>query len=302
MLWIIFGVFVLGMLALDLGLHRKSHVIKVKEALLWSAIWIGMGLLFGLIVYFWLGSQKALEYLTAYLIEESLSVDNLFVFLVIFSYFRVPRQHEHDILFWGIIGAWVTRGIFIVMGVTLIHQFHWILYLFGVLLIWTATNLAFEKEKEVRPEKNPVLKIFRKLMPVTLEYEGSKFFVKQPSKLFATPLFVVLLVIESTDIVFALDSIPAVLSISHDPFIVYTSNIFAILGLRSLFFALSGIMKLFHHLHYGLAFILAFVGVKMLIGDYYKIPIGAALGVITVTLILSVIASLVWPVKKEEAS
>jgi len=302
MLWIVFGLLVIGMLVLDLGLHRDSHVIKLKEALFWSGIWIGLGLGFGCIVYFWLGPQKALEYLTGYVIEESLSVDNLFVFLIIFSYFRVPREQEHNILFWGIIGAWFTRGFFIVAGVALIHRFHIVLYAFGALLIWTGIKLAFEKEKEIRPEKNPVIKVFRKLMPVTNEYAGSKFLVRRNGKLFATPLLVVLLVVESTDIVFAVDSIPAVLAITHDPFIVYTSNVFAILGLRSLFFALAGIMGLFHHLHYGLAFILSFVGVKMLIADHYKIPIGLALGVIALTLVLSIVASMIWPQKRKGIS
>lgn len=297
MLWLIFAALVIGMLCLDLGVHRHSHVIKLKEALSWSAIWISLGLGFSLLVYFWMGPQKALEYLTGYVIEESLSIDNLFVFLIIFSYFRVPRQYEHTILFWGIIGAWVTRGFFIFTGVALIHKFHWLLYLFGAFLIWTGYKLATEKEKEVHPEKNPVLRIFRRLMPVTENYEGGKFFVKRKVGIAATPLFVVLLVVESTDIVFALDSIPAILAITHDPFIVYTSNVFAILGLRSLFFALAGIMNLFHHLHYGLAFILAFVGMKMLVADFYKIPIGFALGVVAMTLVLSIFASLIWPNK-----
>lgn len=301
-LWIVFGVLILVMLVLDLGVfHRESHVVQLKEALRGSALWIGLALLFAVLVRVWLGSEKALEFLAGYLIEESLSVDNLFVFLVIFSYFRVPRHYEHKVLFWGIAGVLVMRGIFITAGVALIHRFHWILYVFGAVLIWTAVKLAFEKEKEVRPEKNPVLKLFRRLMPVAEHYEGDRFFVKRSGRTFATPLFVVLLVVESTDVVFAIDSVPAVLAITHDPFIVYTSNIFAILGLRSIFFALSGIMGLFHYLHYGLAFILAFVGAKMLVAGIYKVPVGLTLAVVGVTLIASILASLAWPQKSKEA-
>ena len=301
-MWLVFGILILAMLVIDLGIfHRKSHVVQLREALSWSGVWISLALFFALLVRVWMGPEKALEFLTGYIIEESLSVDNLFVFLVIFSYFRVPRQYEHKVLFWGIIGVLVMRGIFITVGVALIHRFHWILYLFGAVLIWTAVRLAFEKEKEVHPEKNPVLKLFRRLMPVTEGYGEGKFVVKRDGRIFATPLLVVLLAVESTDVVFAIDSVPAVLAITHDPFIVYTSNVFAILGLRSIFFALSGVMGLFHHLHYGLAFILAFVGAKMLLADIYKIPVGFALGVVAVTLTLSIVASVIWPEKTKEA-
>lgn len=297
-LWTVFAVVIVAMLALDLGvINRKAHVIRLKEAFLWSVVWISLALSFSGLVNYWMGSQKALEFLTGYLVEESLSVDNLFVFLIIFAYFRVPRHYEHTILFWGIVGVLVTRGIFITLGVALIERFSWVLYLFGAVLIFTAVKLATEKDKEVHPEDNPVLKFFKKLMPVTSGYEGSRFFLRKGDKLWATPLFVVLLAIESTDIVFAIDSVPAVLGITHDPFIVYTSNVFAILGLRSIFFLLSGIMNLFHHLHYGLAFILAFIGAKMLLSGYVHIPIGIALSVIAGTLAVSILASMIWPRK-----
>lgn len=298
LLWLIFGAMVVGALALDLGVsHRHTHEIKLKEALIRSAIWIGLALIFAVIVTIWKGHEKSLEFLTGYIVEESLSVDNLFVFLIIFSYFKVPKRYEHEVLFWGIIGACITRGIFIALGVELVHRFQWILYFFGGFLILTAVKLFFEKGKEVHPEKNMILRLFKRVMPVTPGYEEGKFFVRKSGALWATPLFIVLLVVESTDVVFAVDSIPAILGVTHDPFIIYTSNIFAILGLRSLFFALSGVVTLFHHLHYGLALILAFVGVKMLIHDFYQIPIVYALLVIAMILFLSVAASLIWPQK-----
>jgi len=288
------------MLALDLGVfHRKAHVIKIKEALLWSAFWIGLSLLFNLGIYFWRGPETALEFLTGYLIEKSLSVDNIFVFLLIFSYFRVPSLYQHKVLFWGILGALVMRAIFIATGVTLIQKFHWIIYIFGAFLILTGIKMALQKDKKIHPERNPVLRLFRRYMPVTDDYKDDKFFVKRAGHYLATPLFVVLLVVETTDIIFAVDSIPAILAITLDPFIVYTSNVFAILGLRALYFALAGIMQLFHHLHYGLSAILVFVGVKMLLADIYKIPVGIALGVIASILLISVIASVIWPRKAE---
>ncbi len=301
LLWGVFALVIGVMLALDLGIvNRKAHVIRLREAFLWSLVWTSLALSFCGLVNFWMGSQKALEFLTGYLVEESLSIDNLFVFLLLFAYFRVPKHYEHTILFWGIIGVLFTRGIFITMGVALIERFHWVLYIFGAVLVYTAFKLALEKDKEVRPEKNIFLKLFRKLMPITPDYHGSRFFVRHEGKWSATPLFVVLLVVESTDILFAVDSVPAVLGITHDPFIVYTSNVFAILGLRSLFFLLSGIMGLFHQLHYGLAFILAFIGVKMLLSEYVHIPIGIALAVIGATLAFSIVASLIWPKVKKE--
>lgn len=296
LLWIGFNLFVLLMLALDLGVfHRKAHVVKTKEALLWSAVWIAMALLFNLGVYFWQGQKVALEFLTGYLIEKSLSVDNIFVFIMIFAYFGVPALYQHKVLFWGILGALVMRAVFIASGVALIERFHWIIYVFGAFLILTGVKMAWQKDKEIHPEKNPLLRLFRRLMPVTDRYHGGAFFVKQAGGSFATPLFVVLLLVETTDLIFAVDSIPAILAITLDPFIVYTSNVFAILGLRSLYFALAGIMPLFHYLNYGLAAILAFVGAKMMLVDFYKIPIGISLGVVAVILLMSIIASLLWP-------
>ena len=297
LLWIGFNVFVLAMLALDLGVfHRKAHVVKIKEALIWSAVWITLALLFNLGIYFWRGEVAALEFLTGYLLEKSLSVDNVFVFLLIFSYFRVPALCQHKVLFWGILGALIMRAVFIAAGITLIQQFHWVIYVFGVFLIFTGIKMALQKDKEIHPEKNPIIKLFRRLMPVTKEFdEKSRFFVRQGGILHATPLFVALLVVETTDVIFAVDSIPAILAITRDPFIVYTSNVFAILGLRALYFALAGIMQMFHQLHYGLSAILVFVGIKMLLADIYKIPIGIALGVVAGILLVSVVASLMRP-------
>ncbi|MFH0931813.1 MAG: TerC family protein [Candidatus Zixiibacteriota bacterium] len=300
LLWIIFNVFVFVMLALDLGVfHRKAHVIKIKEALVWCSVWIALALLFNLGVYFWLGSEKALEFLAGYLTEKSLSVDNIFVFLLIFTYFRVPPLYQHKVLFWGILGALVMRAIFIATGIALIQKFHWIIYIFGAFLILTGVKMALQKDKKIHPERNPVLRLFRRFMPVTESYEGDKFFVKISRRYLATPLFVVLLVVETTDVIFAVDSIPAIFAITLDPFIVYTSNVFAILGLRALYFALAGIMLLFHYLHYGLSVILVFLGVKMLIADIYKIPVGISLAVIAGILFLSVITSVVRPRKSE---
>lgn len=301
--WVIFNVFVLAMLALDLGVfHRKAHAVKLKEALAWSAVWIALALGYYVGIHFWLGHQKGLEFLTGYLIEKSLSVDNLFVFLLLFSYFRVADVHQHTVLFWGIIGALIMRAIFIAAGVTLIHKFEWIIYVFGGVLIFSGVKMAFEKQKEIHPERNPVLRLFRKCFPVTPEYEGRKFFLRRDGRLWATPLFVVLLVVETTDLIFAVDSIPAVLAISKDPFIVYTSNVFAILGLRALYFALAGVMDLFHLLHYGLALILVFVGAKMILSAWdIEIPIHTALAVVGGVLGVSVIASLMWPRPKASA-
>ncbi|MFQ6081858.1 MAG: TerC family protein [Candidatus Aminicenantia bacterium] len=300
LLWVVFNIFVLAMLTLDLGVfHRRAHVIKIKEALAWSAFWIALALLFNLGVYFWRGPETALEFLTGYLIEKSLSLDNIFVFLLIFSYFRVPSLYQHKVLFWGILGALIMRAIFIATGVTLIQKFHWVIYIFGAFLILTGIKMALQKGKEIHPERNPVLRLFRRFMPVTDRYEDGKFFVKRTGLYLATPLFIVLLVVETTDLIFAADSIPAILAITLDPFIVYTSNVFAILGLRALYFALAGIMQLFHYLHYGLSAILVFVGVKMLLADIYKIPVGIALGVIASILLISVIVSVVRPRKIE---
>ncbi|HNU90446.1 MAG TPA: TerC family protein [Spirochaetota bacterium] len=298
LMWGGFIIFILGLLILDLKvLQKDDHEIKVREALAWTGFWIALALLFNAGVYYFEGTQKALEFLTAYLIEKSLSVDNIFVFLMVFSYFGIPPKYQHRVLFWGIIGALIMRAAFILVGVALIERIHWIIYVFGAFLIFIGIKMALEKEKEIHPEKNPVLKYFRKIMPVTKEFVGHDFFTKKGNRWAATPLFVVLLVIESTDIVFAVDSIPAVLAISHDPFIVYTSNVFAILGLRALYFAIAGVMRLFHYLNYGLAFILIFVGIKMILADYYKLPVSAALGVIAGVLAISVIASIMFPKK-----
>ena len=296
--WIGFNVFVLAMLALDLGVfHRKAHEIKFKEALAWTVVWIALALCFNALVYRMWGSQVGLQFLTGYLIEKSLSVDNVFIFLLIFTYFKVPAKYQHEVLFWGIIGALVCRAIFITVGIALLEHFHWLIYVFGAFLVFTGIKLAMEKNKEIHPERNVVLRLFRRMMPVTDHYQGGKFFVRKDGRTWATPLFVVLLVVETTDVIFAVDSIPAILAITKDPFIVYTSNVFAILGLRALYFVLAGVMEKFHHLHYGLAAILGFVGVKMLVSELYKIPVAVSLGFIAAALAVSIAASLVWPQK-----
>ena len=302
-LWMIFGAIVIIVLTLDLGVfHRKSRTVKFKDAALWSVVWVLLALGFMGLVHHVRGPQSALEFLTGYLIEESLSVDNLFVFLLLFSYFAVPQPYQHNVLFWGILGAMVLRAVFIVAGVALLQNFHWIIYVFGAVLIVSGAKMAFEKDKKIHPEKNPILKLFRRFVPVTEQYEGNRFFVRREKRLFATPLFVVLLVVETTDLIFAVDSIPAVMAVTRDPFIIYTSNVFAIIGLRSLYFALAGAMDLFHRLHYGLSAILIFVGMKMLLEYFLEIPIGIVLGVIAALLIFSVIASLIWPQKTVPAS
>lgn len=298
-LWIGFNVFVLAMLALDLGVfHRQAHEVKVKEALWWSAVWIGLAMLFNAGVYFWRGEEAALEFLTGYLLEKALSVDNIFVFLMIFAYFRVPASYQHKVLFWGILGALIMRAIFIATGITLLQHFHWVIYVFGAFLILTGIKLARQQDKDVHPEKNPVLRLFRRFVPMTKNFEGDKFLIKRDNRRSATPLLAVLLMVETTDVVFALDSIPAILAITSDPFIVYTSNVFAILGLRALYFALAGVMQMFHYLSYGLAAILVFVGIKMMIMDFYKLPIGISLGVVAGILAMAVIASLLRPQRK----
>jgi tellurite resistance protein TerC len=290
------------MLVLDLTVfHRKVHTIKFKEAIGWSIFWIGLAAAFAVIVYFWRGKAIALDFTTGYLIEESLSVDNLFVFLLIFKFFKVPGQFQHKVLFWGIIGALVMRFIFIFAGVALINRFQWIIYVFGVFLVYTGIKLFKQEDSDVQPERNPVLRVFRKFMPVTKDYVGGKFIVRQRG-LYATPLLLVLIVIETTDVVFAADSIPAILAITRDPFIVYTSNVFAILGLRSLYFALAGMMELFHYLHYGLAVILTFIGLKMLASNFYHLPTAVALGVVAGVLAISVVASLVFPKRSSHST
>lgn len=289
--WVLFNVFVLAMLALDLGvLRRSAHVVKSREALGWSALWIALAAAFAVVVYFWQGHTATLEFVTGYVLELSLSVDNLFIFLLIFRYFRVPAEYQHKVLLWGILGALVMRGVFVVAGVGLIRRFHWIIYAFGALLVYSGIKLFGQKDAKIHPDKNPALRLLRRFIPVTEDYEGGKFFVRRPA-LYATPLLVVLLVVETTDILFTADSIPAVLAITLNAFIVYTSNVFAILGLRSMYFALAGMMAMFEYLHYGLALVLIFVGTKMLVSRYYQIPTAWALATVGGILLLSIAAS-----------
>lgn len=294
MLWIVFAVAVVAMLALDLGVfHRRAHQIRFREALAWSFAWFTLAFLFMWVIYFWRGPDDALAFLAGYLIEWSLSADNIFVFLLIFSYFRVPTEYQHKVLFWGIVGAVVMRAIMVTAGVVLIHRFEWIVYLFGGFLIVTGVRMAFQKEGELHPERNPVLTLVRRLFPVTKRYHDGRFIIRRLGQKAVTPLFVVLTVVESTDVVFAVDSVPAVLAISTDPLIVYTSNVFAILGLRALYFVVSGLMQLFHFLKYGLSLILVFVGAKMILSDVYEIPVAVALGVVATILLLSIVLSLI---------
>jgi tellurite resistance protein TerC len=300
--WIVFNAAILVLLFLDLAVaNRKRRVVPFKQALLMSAFWIGLAMAFAVFVHQYLGATKALEFVTGYLLEEALSVDNLFVFILLFAYFKVPPEEEKTVLFWGIIGALIMRGTFIWAGVALVQRFHWILYAFGVFLIWTGFQLLREGEQQADPSGNLVLKLSRRFLPLTNTYEGKNFFVRREGKILATPLLVVLLVVETTDILFATDSIPAILAITRDPFIVYTSNVFAILGLRSLYFALAGLMKLFHYLNYGLAVVLMFIGVKMLLPEKYHVPTWAALVVLAGVLGLSVLASILFP-KREQTS
>ena len=298
-LWIGFTVFVLAMLALDLGVfHRKAHEVSVREALIWTAVWISLALVFNLGVYFWFGPERAAELLTGYLIEKALSVDNIFVFIVLFSVFAVPAKLQHRVLFWGILGALIMRAIFIVLGASLLHKFHWVTYLFGAFLVFTGTRLLLQRTGEVHPERNPIFRLFKRFIPSVDGYREGHFTVVEAGKRYATPLLMVLVAIEATDIVFAVDSIPAVFAVTTDPFIVYTSNIFAILGLRALYFALSGVIGKFHYLKVGLSLVLVFVGGKMLVAGVYKIPILASLGVIATLLAGAVVVSLLRPPKK----
>lgn len=298
--WGAFLLLIVAMLALDLGVFRRgSHEIKTKEALGWCGVWFSLAIAFNGVVWWWLGGEPALEWFTGYLVEICLSVDNVFVFVVIFTYFKVPMKHQHRVLFWGIVGAALMRLVFILAGVSLLERFHWLIYVFGAFLVLTGIKMTLPKKEDFEPEKNIAVRLFRKLYPVTNHYEEGSFFTRQHGRRAATPLFLVLLIIETTDVAFALDSIPAVLAITSNAFIVFTSNIFAILGLRSLYFALSGVMGLFHYLGLGLAFILVFIGGKMLLTSVaLHIPIGVSLGVIAAVLTVSVLASLLFPEKK----
>jgi tellurite resistance protein TerC len=301
-LWAGFVAFVLAVLALDLGVfHRNAHQVSVREAAIWSAVWITLSLAFSGLVVHWFGPDRGLEFLTGYLIEKALSVDNIFVFYAIFAYFAVPAIYQHRVLFWGVLGALVLRAIFILAGAALIQRFHWFLYVFGVILIVTAVKLFFLAEEGMHPERNPVYRWLRRLIPAVSDYRGGRFMVVENGKRLATPLLIVLLLIEWTDLVFAVDSIPAIFAVTDDPFIVFTSNIFAILGLRSLFFLLAGVLGKFHLLKPALAAVLAFVGSKMLIAGWVKVPIVVSLGVVAGLIALGVIGSLLFP-RREEAN
>lgn len=301
-LWIAFSVGVLVLLAVDLGLaQRANRPVTRTEAAVWSVVWIGLALVFNAGIYYTSGSELALEFLAGYLIEKSLSVDNIFVFLLIFSYFSVPLAYQRRVLLWGILGALVMRGIFIAVGATLLHYFHWIIYVFGAFLIFTGIQMLRAGDEQTDPENNPIIRLVRRLLPVTDDYEEQRFFVRRQGKLFATPLLVVLLSVESTDLMFAVDSIPAIFAVTDDVFIVYTSNVFAILGLRALYFLIADVLDLFVYLRYGLGVVLGFVGVKMLLVDTYPIPIGASLSVIAAVLTVAVAASLLFPPAKPAA-
>jgi tellurite resistance protein TerC len=296
--WILFNLFVAAMLALDLGvLNRRPRSGSLREALAWSGVWIALAAAFAVVELFWHGRVQALQFVTGYVIELSLSVDNLFIFLIVFRYFKVPGEQQHKVLFWGILGALVTRGVFIFAGVGLIHRFSWITYLFGGLLVYSGVNLLRQGKAQIHPEKNPLLRLFRRILPVTEDYVGGAFITRR-DRLYATPLLVVLLVVETSDILFAVDSIPAVLAITLNAFIVYTSNVFAILGLRSMYFALAGVMDLFHYLHYGLSVVLIFIGIKMLGAHYVDIPTIWALAIVLLVLAVSILASLLHPQKR----
>ena len=299
-IWVAFNAFVVAMLAVDLFVfHKDAHEVNVKEAAAWSVVWVVLALLFGAGVYVRMGPEPGLQYFTGYLIEKALSVDNIFVFVLIFSYFQVPARYQHRVLFWGILGALVMRGAMIAAGAYLIQQFHWIIYVFGAFLVVTGLRMATQTQHDIEPESNPVIRLVKRLMPVTGTYHGQNFFITERIdgrlRWVATPLFVVLVLVETTDLIFAVDSIPAIFAITQDPFIVYTSNIFAILGLRALYFLLAGVIHKFHFLKLGLSAVLVFVGAKMLLVDIYKVPVAISLGIIALVLGASVAASLLWP-------
>ena len=295
-LWVGFNVFVLGMLALDLGVfHRKAHTISIKEASIWSVVWVCLAMIFNVGIYYAWGSEKALEFLTGYVIEKSLSVDNLFVFLMIFQYFSTPSEYQHRVLFWGILGALILRAVFIATGSALLSNFHWMIYVFGGFLVITGIKMYLQGDEKIEPEKNPVVMLFERFVPIIRKYDGHNFFIRREGKSYATLFMLVLIVVETTDVIFAIDSIPAIFAITDDPFIIYTSNVFAILGLRALYFMLAGVMEMFVYLKIGLSVVLCFVGIKMMLIDIYKIPIGASLAVIGSVLLLSIVAS--WLIK-----
>lgn len=294
LVWGGFILFVLAMLAIDLGVfHRHSHAVSMKEAGTWTAVWISLATCFGLGLWLFRGSDQALAFAAGYVIEYSLSMDNIFVFVLIFTYFAVPAAYQHRVLFWGIMGALIMRGVMIAAGAALIKQFHWIIYIFGAFLVFTGIRMAFHNNEEIHPEQNPLIRIFRRFFRVTPDYQGEKFFVRQAGVLMATPLFLVLLMVESTDLIFAVDSIPAIFAVTTDPFIVFTSNVFAILGLRSLYFILAGAVTQFHYLKLGLSAVLTYVGIKMLASEWYKIPTAISLLIIVAILGIAIIASLI---------
>lgn len=302
-LWTAFNIFVLVLLALDLGVfHRRAHTVSIKEALWWTLVWTVLTLLFNVGLYYWRGTEVALQFFTGFLIERALSMDNLFVFLLIFSYFGVDSRYQHKVLMWGILGALVMRAVMIFAGVALVSMFHWVLYIFGGFLVITGVKMGFQSDEAVDPEKNIIVRLARRLLPVTPTYHGGKFFVRIEAKRFATPLFIVVIAIEVSDLVFAVDSIPAIFGVTTDAFIIYTSNVFAILGLRALYFAMAGIMNIFEYLKYGLAAVLTFIGIKMVLMDIFPISIVAALLIVGGILVASIVASLLWPRKKGEGT
>lgn len=302
-MWCVFAGVVLVMLVLDLGVfHRDSHVVRVREAFVWTGVWIAIAFCFMGFVLYMRGRDAAFQFLSGYLLEEALSIDNLFVIILIFSHFRVPAKYQHRVLFWGILGVLIMRGFFIGVGVELVHRFEVVMYVFGVILIVSGIKMALHKDKELDLEKNVILRLCRRFIPVSEDYSGGQFFVKKNGKRFATLLFIVLIIVETTDIIFAMDSVPAIFAVSRDPFIIYSSNVFAILGLRSLYFALAGLMSSFHLLNYGLCAILCFVGSKILIVKFYEVPIVASLSVIAGVLVISIVASLIWPESKSHTS
>jgi len=302
-IWIAFLTFIAGMLAIDLLVfQREAHAVSMREAAIWSGVWVALGLTFGVIVWLWQGPQAGGEYLAGYLIEKSLSVDNIFVFALVFGYFAVPAEYQHRVLFWGVFGALVFRAIFIVAGATLLDQFHWMIYVFGAFLVITGIRMARSNDEHVDPGKNPVLRAFRRFVPMTDGMRGEHFLVKEAGRRLATPLLAVLVVVETTDIIFAIDSIPAIFAVTTDTFLVFTSNAFAILGLRALYFLLAGMIGRFAYLKIGLAFVLAFVGAKMLISEFYKVPIWLSLTVIAAAIAISIIVSLRRPPTETDAS